>query len=502
MDKLKKSTAPRFYLSIFLLLHTFFWTAGPYWTRPSLPHDTLESITWGMQWQLGYAKQPFLTAWVSAAVFKIAQSDWAIYLLAQLLIAITFLAVWSLAKQFLSLSKALIATLTLEGVLFYNINSFNLTPDTMQSPLWAWLVFFFYKALTTKKITYWMLTGMFAALCLCTKYQVLILFIPMVFFCLCNQTARTHFKKPGIYLGIGIFMLVSLPHFIWLFEHHFISVEYIKGLSTEYTPHKGPWSYLYYPLLLLGTAFVHILGVMVLLWPFYKSRKRGASLDSFQWQFLLYMGLGPFIFSIVLCSFTGDYIPARWLTPYFFLISIICVSYLNPMLNKKILKQFAITFVLYSALLCLFRMIVLTHFTRVNNDAFLPNKTIANSLNTLWQHYYHHPIPYLAGSSYLVVSVLPYLSEPAMPYLNWQVQENSWINESELRRKGGMFIWDVDLNFAWDKASREHATLSNHILDRFPELIRLPDLTFYRLSNQTPFKIGVALLPPSRHLIH
>jgi 4-amino-4-deoxy-L-arabinose transferase-like glycosyltransferase len=486
------------YLGTFLFIHTICWTLGPYLARPSLPHDTLESITWGLQWQLGYSKHPFLTAWLCAGVFELFHSDWSIYLLAQLLILITFLAVWQLAKQFLPLKQALIATLILDGVLFYNINSFNLTPDTLQSPLWVLLSLFFYYALTTEKLHYWLLTGVFAALCLCTKYQAALLIGSILFFCLINPIARSHFKKPGIYYSLGCFMLLMSPHLIWLYQHHFMSLFYVQSLSVEYASHKTLFSHLVYPLSLLANGFFSILGSFILLWPFYNKGQAPFRITSFQWQFLIILGFGPLVLSIMLCMVSGDYFPSRWLTPYFFLISISTVGYIKPVITRQNLKKFMMSLIFFSSLIFLTRMLSLTLFVKAENDAFLPNQKMASSLSTLWHEYSHTPLSYIAGSNYLTSLLVPYLPDNPQPYLSWHVKENPWINEIDLRKKGALFIWDDEYNYAWDEDSRHCAHLPKIVMHRFPELIIMPPSIFYRMSNKKPIVIGVAILPPSQ----
>ncbi len=269
MNASRYSLSPAGFFGLFISLHTLLWTVGPALTRLSLPHDTLESITWGLQWQLGYHKHPFLTAWLCAGVSQLfATVGWPVYLLAQLAVTVTFIAVWQLAKRLLPSWHALIATLLIEGVLFYNINSDNLTPDTMQSPLWALLSLFFYQALTTQKIWPWLLTALCAALSVCTKYQVVVLLLPMLFFCCINREARASFSKPGIYLAIFTFILLIGPHLWWLAHHHFISLTYAQQSAAYYTHEKTWFSHVQQPFVFLRNSLCNIIGVFILLWPF------------------------------------------------------------------------------------------------------------------------------------------------------------------------------------------------------------------------------------------
>lgn len=501
MSEAQTAHNTRYYFWLFVIIHTLIWTLGPALMRPTLPHDTLEGITWGLQWQLGYSKHPFLTAWLCAGVTQLFGTvGWPVYLLAQVAVSLTFVASWQLAKKIMPPTHALIAALALEGVLFYNINSFNLTPDTLQSPLWALLALFFYKALTTQKISNWFFTALFAALAVCTKYQAVVILIPMLLLCLINSQARGSFTKPGVYLAIGLFLALIAPHLVWLYQHHFITLSYAETASAAYTQEKTYLSHLVYPLRFFINYIIAVAGLFLLLWPFYFRAKSKIEIESFNWQFLLMIGLGPAFLSLLICMLTGDYFPPRWATPYFFALGIIVIGFLKPALSARQLKQFAVTLIIFSSLLFTIRMVTLSLYPRVESDAFLPNKKIAVELSKLWHEQYHSPLPFIAGSNYLVALVTPYLPDSPKPYLSWSNQSSPWINEQELHEKGAIFIWDEGQNYTWDADSWSHTHLSEAVLHRFPELKILPHYTFYRNVDQHPIIIGVALLPPKTKL--
>lgn len=482
-------------------MHGLIWTLGPWLLRPTLPHDTLEGITWGLQWQLGYNKHPFLAAWLCAGVTQwFGTIGWPTYLLAQLAVLTTFIALWKLAQQILPQVSALVAALVLEGVLFYNINSFNFTPDTLQSPLWALLSLFFYQALTQQKLKFWLLTSLLAALCLCTKYQAMLLFLPMVLLCCIHPLARKSFSKPGLYYAMALFFLLITPHCIWLAQHDFISLTYASNISAEYTHNKNPMDRLLYPLSFVMNTGLDIVGVLILLWPFYKKdRETSLTITSFQTQFLFFLGLGPLILSFLLCCFTGDYFPPRWATPYFFALGILAMAYLKPSVSPTQWKKFILTLIVWSFLLFFARMSSLIVFQRPSSDAFLPTQEIALALSQLWQEKYHKPLPFVAGSHYLVAGIVPYLPNHPLPYFDWSSKESPWIREQKMVNQGGLFVWDKNGYYSWDKESKAHRQLPKSIHQRFPRLILAPDFIFYRLSDHQPIRVGIAILPPYSH---
>ena len=492
------SVTPRtvfIFFLLFLLLHTVLWTIGPWLTRSSLPHDTLESITWGMQWQWGYNKHPFMAAWLSAGISKLFNAvEWPAYLLAQLAVTTTFIATWQLARKLLPPMHAIIAVLALDGVLFYNINSFNLTPDTLQSPLWALLTLFFYQALTTQYIRYWLATGLMVALCVMTKYQAMMLLIPMFLLCLINKQARASWLNPGLYIAVGIILLLMLPHLTWLWQHDFVTIQYALGAPYDHTHLHAHFACL---LRYLSNGVAYTSGLFLLLWPFYRSIKRRPIVTAFDWQFLLFTGIGPCLLTALFCFINGDNIPVRWSTPYFFLLGIIMMACLKPKISPRQLKQFLVTVVLFSGTLWGARMVTTIAHLHMNSDAYLPNKAIATQLTKLWKQHYSTPLYYLGGAHYLVGATVPYFVDKPIPYFSFDPKENPWLNENDFIKHGGLFVWDAGVNYFWDAYSPKMERLPNQIKQRYPNLIVLGTYTFYRVTpTLMPVTIGVALIPP------
>ncbi len=494
-EALQPNLARRFFW-LFLLLHTILWTLGPWLTRSSLPHDTLESITWGLQWQWGYNKHPFLAAWISAAMHHLyGASDLPIYFLAQLVVTATFILTWQFARKLLPPVHAIIAALVLDGVLYYNINSFNLTPDTLQSPLWVLLVLCFYQATKNGSITGWIATGIVAGLCILTKYQVAMLLVPMTLFCFTNPAARACFFSPGIYLAAGLILLVISPHLIWLWQNDFQTIRYALG-----APYGDARQYAHTICLLryLGDCIAYTAGLFLLFWPFYRTKKATEfTLTGFDRQFLLFTGLGPCLLTAIFCFVHGDLIPSRWSTPYFSLLGVLMMTWLKPGLTPRGLKRFAITLIGVSGLLWGGRMMTIMSHSNMKSDAYLPNQAIAARLNQLWQQHYATPLRYVGGAHYLVGLTVPYFADEPIPYFSLDPKENPWLDEQDLRQHGGIIVWDAGMNYFWDAYSPTFESLPVDIQQRFPDLKMLGTYTFYRNTpGRLPVVIGVALLPP------
>jgi 4-amino-4-deoxy-L-arabinose transferase-like glycosyltransferase len=168
----------------FVFLHVFLWTLAPAWVRHTLPMDAMEGTTWGHQLEWGYDKNPFLNAWLTQiAILLGGKSSWVIYLFSQVSVAICFGSVWSLGQKFLPPIYALIAVLLLESMQYFNLHAIDFNDNTLEVGLWAATIWFYYQALTEKKLKDWLLTGLFAGLGMMAKYYTAVLLVPMgVFF--------------------------------------------------------------------------------------------------------------------------------------------------------------------------------------------------------------------------------------------------------------------------------------------------------------------------------
>lgn len=77
-----------------------------------------------------------------------------------------------------------------------------------------------------------------------TKYYAAVLFLPMFLFLLMHS--RKTFSQAGLYLAVGVATLISLPHFIWLFYHDFVTIHYAFGRVND--GHLTVWSHFYIPI--------------------------------------------------------------------------------------------------------------------------------------------------------------------------------------------------------------------------------------------------------------
>lgn len=482
------------WLYAFISFHVLIWTLLPSFIRNNLPMDALEGATWGQHFALGYDKNPFLNGWLTALAVKIGgTSGWTIYLFSQISVALCFFAIWRLGNKFLPAVYVLVAVFLLELTTIYNIGAIDFDDNILELGLWAFMILCFYNALVKQKIIDWIGVGIFAGLSMMAKYYAVMLFLPMLVLLLINEQSRASFKKPGLYICLIIFLVIIAPHFIWLFSHHFITIIYAFARTNS----THSWiNHLIYPLNYFsphipGLLFA-LLGFCILLIgkktaPFLAEK---VQLNQFDWQFLLLIGLGPFIGTIVLSFITGIYLHSGWARPVFSLWGLILVAAVNPKITLAGFYRFIIS--VFLLMLIASSLYIFWH-TRASDksSANYPGKAISTNVTYEWHNLYHKPLLYVAGPRWLAGNIAFYSNDNPSVYMEWNPITSFWIHEKSLRKQGAVFVWGNDLQ----------GKIPANIAARFSALTHLHTEYFYAAHDTQhtghPIKIWVAFLPPS-----
>ncbi len=227
----KKNIHKSFYL--FLFLHLLLWTLVPSLSNVNLPLDTIEALAWGSNLDWGYNKHPPFSAFIANTFyFLFGSNDWAYYLLSQLCVVISFIFVWKLAEDFFSHKIYLfLSLLILETIVFFNYTTPEFNVYVCQLPLKAAAVYYFWKSINSTNLYNWLVTGILCALGILTHYSFIFLifslFIFFIFFIKKNQKQITNF-----FISLFIFLLILSPHFIWLIENDFQTINYALGRAS------------------------------------------------------------------------------------------------------------------------------------------------------------------------------------------------------------------------------------------------------------------------------
>ena len=239
---------------IFALSHLIIWTLVPSLTNKNLPLDTIEALAWGSNLDWGFNKHPPVSAFFPEVFFQIFGSqDWVFYLLSQIFVLVAFYYVFKFANEVLGNVKlSLISVLLLESIYFYNFTTPEFNVNVCQLPFWSLVVYYSWKIYQAREIKFidCFLIGLFAALGFLSKYlfiylliSINLLFIYLIFI---RKIKKFDFKYLVI---IEVFIVLLVPHLIWLLNNDFITVSY--GLKRTGLEGTGILDHFKYPIIFL-----------------------------------------------------------------------------------------------------------------------------------------------------------------------------------------------------------------------------------------------------------
>jgi 4-amino-4-deoxy-L-arabinose transferase-like glycosyltransferase len=478
-------------------LHVILWTVLPILLRPTLPIDALEGVVWGQHLILGYDRNPWLNAWLTRLAVEIGgYSGWLTYLFSQLFVGLCFWSVWRLGRKILTPLHALAAVLILEGIQYYTIASLDFNDNVIELGLWALLVLLFYRAVTLEKLIDWIGVGIVAGLALMTKYYSAFLLIGMFLFLLIEPQARQVFSKKGIYIAAFIFLIIIAPHFIWLFQHDFVTLHYAQNRVDKGRMFTW-WGYIRPTLRFAGNQLLDFAGALVLFSFLLWGKTTAANLapavtvKQFDKRFLWMIAATPFVLTLLLALLLGWQLYSLWGTPLLSLWGIILLIYTQPVITQARFNRFiAAVLIVIASIAVGYTISLLSPGSKATVN--YPSRTVAHTVENIWHQKYHEPLKYIAGDRYTTFYVAVYSHDKPAAYIDWDPYKSPWINENAMRKAGAIFVQPI-INGKQFPAE---------ILKRFPNLKVETVLHFQRINvtaDTPPVSLLIGILPPQSH---
>jgi 4-amino-4-deoxy-L-arabinose transferase-like glycosyltransferase len=369
---------------IFITAHLIFWTLIPSLTNQNLPLDTIEALAWGSNLDWGFNKHPPMSAFFPEVFFQIFGSqDWAYYLLSQIFVLIAFYYVFKFSKEFFNNDLlGLISVLLIEAIYFYNFTTPEFNVNVCQLPFWSLTVYFSWKIYTSKEIKFTdcFLVGLFAAFGFLSKYLFLyllvsidLLFIYLIFI---KRERKFDFKY---LITVEVFLIVLVPHLIWLNNNEFITITY--GLARTGLEQSSLIDHIKFPLIFLIKQVGLLIPFLILVWLLVKKIKFKFDLKDKKLLFLLAINILPILLMFLTSMVTGSKIRTMWMTPFYLFFGTLFVYIFQTQINIKKLKPFVIGFIFL-----FFLSPILYAYVSISKDdkrTDYPGKEIAIKLNML-----------------------------------------------------------------------------------------------------------------------
>ena len=386
---------------IFITVHLIFWTLIPSLTNQNLPLDVIEALAWGSNLDWGFNKHPPGSAFFPEVFFQIfGPQDWAYYFLSQIFVLISFYYVFKFSKEFFNNDLlGLISVLLIEAIYFYNFTTPEFNVNVCQLPFWSLTVYFSWKIYTSKEIKFTdcFLVGLFAAIGFLSKYLFLyllvsidLLFIYLIFI---KRGRKFDFKY---LITLEVFLIVLVPHLIWLNNNEFITITY--GLARTGLEQSSLIDHIKFPLLFLIKQVGILIPFLFLVWLLIKKIKFKFDLKDKRLLFLLAINILPIILMFLTSVVTGSKIRTMWMTPFYLFFGTLFVYLFQTQINIKKLKPFVIGFIFL-----FFLSPILYAYVSISKDdkrTDYPGKEIAIKTQYAWDQQFKSKINVVYGNEW------------------------------------------------------------------------------------------------------
>ena len=386
---------------IFIISHLIFWTLVPYLTNHNLPLDTIEALAWGSNLDWGFNKHPPMSAFFLEVFFQIFGSqDWAYYLLSQIFVLTSFYYVFKFSKEFFNNDLlGLISVLLIESIYFYNFTSPEFNVNVCQLPFWSLTVYFSWKIYNSKEIKFTdcFLIGLFAALGFLSKYlfvyllvSIDLLFIYLIFI---KRDKKFDFKY---LITVEVFLIVLVPHLIWLNNNEFITVTY--GLARTGLEQSSLIDHIKFPLIFLIKQIGLLIPFLILVLLLIKKIKFKFNFKDKKLFFILAINIFPILLMFLTSVITGSKIRTMWMTPFYLFFGTLFIYIFKAQINFKKLKPFIVGFIFLFFLSPMLYAYV--SISKDNKRTDYPGKEIAIKTQYAWDQQFKSKINVVYGNEW------------------------------------------------------------------------------------------------------
>ncbi|TVO72410.1 glycosyltransferase family 39 protein [Sedimenticola selenatireducens] len=447
MIRLDRLSAKQLFIGL-VIMQIFIWTLVPTLTHTSLPLDVVrEGLAWGHEWQWGYHKHPPLPSWLVEISFLLL-GDVGPFLLSQLAIVTTFIFIFLLGREIFSEKEALIAVLLLVGVYYFSLPTAEFNHNIAQMPVWAAMIYFYYKALKSGQLRWWCLLGVSAGVGLLSKYTVLVLVCVMFFYALFSPTNRKIFGRLGPYLSLLVALLIVAPHLYWLVANDYLPLRYLSdrsGLidSVWMRPLKSIDFLLaqvasHIPIILLllaGGMFKHI-------WRMPGEQKIPVAVSDR--NYLLALGLAPALIVSVIPLMGGSGLRSMWGAPMWSLSGLLLVMFLGTPSNSAKTNRFywvALSLLVFFPIAYGLNSMLSGTYSKKPKRTAWPDREIAERMVNNWNSVADCGLNIVTSDGWLGGLIAIRAEDRPSVFLEGDFSIAPWITPERLNKEGSLIVW-------------------------------------------------------------
>jgi len=212
-----------------------------------LSEDEAYQWLWSKNLALSYYSKPAgiaLIQWAGTSLF--GDTNFGVRFFSPLCAAILSLLVLRFMAREIGARSAFCLLLATFATPLLVVGSILMTIDPPLVLCWMWAVVAGWRVLQPDgKTRYWVVVGLAMGLGFLCKYTAMLQLICWALFFALQPAARSHLKKMGPWLALGIFGLCTLPVLVWNAQHGWITVTHVAGDAGLHSQWHFTWDYFF-----------------------------------------------------------------------------------------------------------------------------------------------------------------------------------------------------------------------------------------------------------------
>lgn len=432
-------------LYLFCMLVLWFSLTAISHKAPDL--DGMEELVWASSFELGYLKHPPLPSWVMYALTQVfGRPVWLSFLAGMLASTLALWFLWKLAREMLPPPTAFIVVLLASVNIYFSLRGTIFNHNTAQ--LWSIIacIWFFYRACRFEKGLDWALLGVVAGIALMTKYSAVIQFAAFFLYLLVSGLWRKSTTWKGALIALFFLFLTFSPHLYWLHEHGYAPLRYMDKSLAAPSKWQAYKALIQFTLDQLARLSPMLIAVAVLHYWRKKTLKQknqsqpavspalqdtlGAALSRPDRQFLLWVGLSPFLSTVLLAAISATHLDASWATTFFVLYSFYLLYFIKGPAGLQLRHLIMVVISLHLIMAigyAIARGPLAWESGRKSRSSF-PGPEVAALMHSVWQQYVpDRPLSVVAADTWLGGNIAVNLGPHVDVFIDADPASSPWL---------------------------------------------------------------------------
>lgn len=438
------------------------WTLACALSHKAPDLDGMEELVWASSLELGYVKHPPLPSWLMHGLTQIfGRPVWLTFLAGQLTSALALWFLWLLGKELTTARNAFIAVLIGSTCLYFSLRGTIFNHNTAQ--LWSviastWL---FYLAVKYQQTRYWIWLGVVAGLSTLTKYSAVIQFFAFFVFALRQGVLFQRSTLQGIGWAALAYTLTFMPHLLWLATNEFAPLRYADN-SLEAGGHLQALK-MVLRFTLDQLARLSPMIVVWLVWLIWQRKTNvhdgptasqrpsirtplARDIQAWDRSFLLWVGLTPFIATVLVSALLGTRLTASWGSTFFVLYSFYFLWFMKGD-SQTIQRQITVLVITVHLLLAVGYAIArgpLAWYAGRDSRSTFPGPEIAAEMNRIWAEKVQNvPLTLVASDTWLGGNIAINTGMNTQVFINGSFAESPWLKPDTALNCGVLVVYSL-----------------------------------------------------------